>query len=99
MERRPMTHRAGNVRHSQTRHGDALRRLHLSFVKERYPVTIATGSHLFPSRTQQLSPSAPMVLPWQRGGRVGHCRVSLSSYLLSFGTIVFRTEEITAPRR
>ena len=40
-------------------------------------MTIAVGRHLFPSRTQQLSPPAPMVLPWQRGGRVGHCRVSL----------------------
>src|SRR5579864_7315233 len=37
-------------------------------------VTIATGRHLFPSRTQQLSPSAPMVLGWQRSGRVGHRR-------------------------
>jgi len=25
-------------------------------------VVLARGSHLFPSRTQQLSPSAPMVL-------------------------------------
>ena len=50
----------------------------ISFVcEERYPVTIAVGRHLFPSRTQQLSPPAPMVLPWQRGGRVGRCRVSL----------------------
>src|SRR5438105_13598313 len=37
-------------------------------------VTIAAGKHLFPSRTQQLSPSAPMVLGWQRSGRVGHRR-------------------------
>src|SRR5437588_5673050 len=52
----------------------------ISFVcEERYPVTIAVGRHLFPSRTQQLSPPAPMVLPWQRGGRVGRCRVSLFS--------------------
>ena len=40
-------------------------------------MTIAAGKHLFPSRTQQLSPPAPMVLPWQRGGRVGHRRVLL----------------------
>src|SRR5205807_3789063 len=62
----------------------------ISFVcEERYPVTIAVGKHLFPSRTQQLSPPAPMVLPWQRGGRVGRCRVSLFSVFadnpLSFG--------------
>ena len=49
----------------------------ISRFEERYPVTIAVGKHLFPSRTQQLSPPAPMVLPWQRGGRVGRRRVSL----------------------
>ena len=55
-----------------------LRRLrYLLLQEERYPVTIAVGKHLFPSRTQQLSPPAPMVLPWQRGGRVGRCRVFL----------------------
>src|SRR3979490_1568207 len=55
-----------------------LRRLrHLLLKEERYPVTIAVGKHLFPSRTQQLSPPAPMVLPWQRGERVGRCRVFL----------------------
>src|SRR6202035_5936467 len=58
-----------------------LRRLrYLLLQEERYPVTIAVGKHLFPSRTQQLSPPAPMVLPWQRGGRVGRCRVSLSCF-------------------
>src|SRR5436853_3500237 len=34
-------------------------------------VTIARGSHPFPSRTRQLSPSAPMVLHAQVCGRVG----------------------------
>jgi hypothetical protein len=43
-------------------------------LKKETSVTIATGKHLFPSRTQQLSPSAPMVLGWQRSGRVGHRR-------------------------
>src|SRR5205823_12825573 len=43
-------------------------------LKRKTSVTIATGKHLFPSRTQQLSPSAPMVLGWQRSGRVGHRR-------------------------
>ena len=28
------------------------------------PVVIAEGPHLFPFRTQKLSPPAPMVLPW-----------------------------------
>ena len=44
------------------------------FEKPRFPVVIAKGKHLAPFRTQQLSPSAPMVLPWRRGGRVGHRR-------------------------
>ena len=39
------------------------------------PVTMAKGKHLFPSRTQQLSPSAPMVLGWTRPGRIGRCRL------------------------
>ena len=34
-------------------------------------VTIAWGIHLFPSRTQKLSPTSPMVLGWKRPGRVG----------------------------
>ena len=33
-------------------------------------------SHLFPSRTQKLSSTAPMVLHWRRCGRVGHRRNS-----------------------
>ena len=33
--------------------------------------TMAVGKHLFPFRTEKLSPPAPMVLPWKRGGRVG----------------------------
>ena len=32
------------------------------------------NGHLFPYRTQKLSPSAPMVLGWTRPGRVGRCR-------------------------
>ena len=35
---------------------------------------MAKGYHLFPYRTQKLSPSAPMVLGWTRPGRVGRCR-------------------------
>ena len=35
-------------------------------------VAMAAGSHLFPSRTEKLSPLAPMVLP--KGGRVGSRR-------------------------
>ena len=39
-----------------------------------FPVMMAKGFHLFPYRTQKLSPSAPMVLGWTRPGRVGRCR-------------------------
>gem|GEM_PF-3027497 len=36
-------------------------------------VTIAKGIHLFPYRTQQLSPYTPKVLGWKRPGRIGSC--------------------------
>src|SRR5436190_24176900 len=39
------------------------------------PVAMARGKHLFPFRTEQLSPSAPMVLGPQGPGRVGRCRI------------------------
>ena len=40
-------------------------------------VVIARGPHLFPFRTEQLSPSAPMVLGSQGPGRVGRRRFNL----------------------
>ena len=45
---------------------------------EEFPVAMARGIHLFPSRTQKLSLFAPMVLGWQRPGRVGHRRIPKS---------------------
>ena len=39
-----------------------------------FPVVMARGKHLFPFRTEQLSPSAPMVLVSQGPGRVGRRR-------------------------
>src|SRR5215210_9120369 len=39
-----------------------------------FPVAIAWGKHLFPFRTEQLSPTAPMVLGSQGPGRVGRRR-------------------------
>ena len=45
----------------------------------QFPVVMTKGSHLFPYRTQQLSPSVPMVLGWRRPGRVGRCRNPFSS--------------------
>src|SRR5437870_10192801 len=43
-------------------------------VSRRFPVALARGKHLFPFRTEQLSPSAPMVLGSQGPGRVGRRR-------------------------
>ena len=43
-------------------------------------VTIAKGKHPVPSRTRQLSPSAPMVVGAQAPARVGHCQ---QSFILS----------------
>ena len=41
------------------------------------PVAIARGFHLFPFRTEKLSPSALMVLPFV-GGRVSRCRLPIT---------------------
>src|SRR3954447_26343014 len=40
----------------------------------QFPVAMARGKHLFPFRTEQLSPSAPMVLGLKGPGRVGRRR-------------------------
>ena len=42
-----------------------------------FPVTIAKGFHLFPSRTQKLSPSALKVLGWTRPGRISRRRIQI----------------------
>ena len=39
-------------------------------------MAIAEGKHLFPFRTEQLSPPAPMVLLGSPSGRVGRCRIT-----------------------
>ena len=57
----------------------------------QFPVAMAKGSHLFPYRTQKVSPSAPMVLGWTRPGRVGRRRipieaVHLERLLFCYGT-------------
>ena len=39
------------------------------------PVVMAKGIHLFPSRTQQLSPYTSKVLGWKRPGRIDSCRL------------------------
>ena len=52
----------------------------LKNVKDALLVTLAKGVHPVPSRTRQLSPSAPMVVGAQAPARVGHCQRS-SFYL------------------
>ena len=47
---------------------------HLPHLDQSFSVTMARGNHLFPSRTQQLSPSASMVLVGRPAGRVERCR-------------------------
>ena len=44
-----------------------------------FSVALARGKHLFPFRTEQLSPSAPMVLGSRGPGRVGRRRFFLDS--------------------
>ena len=53
------------------------------------PVTIAVGFHLFPSRTQQLSPHTPKVLGWKRPGRIGSCRLSKRKSIRENGCFLF----------
>ena len=43
--------------------------------KKNNPVVMAKGIHLFPSRTQQLSPYTSKVLGWTRPGRIDSCRL------------------------
>jgi hypothetical protein len=55
-------------------------------VSHFFPVALARGKHLFPFRTEQLSPSAPMVLGSQGPGRVGRRRFFLTR--AAFGRLV-----------
>src|SRR4051794_1590831 len=50
-----------------------------------FSVVIARGRHLFPFRTEQLSPSAPMVLGPRGPGRVGRRRITSTAAGPSFG--------------
>src|SRR5213593_4108357 len=52
-------------------------------------VALAEGIHLFPFRTEKLSPPAPMVLPGKPGGRVGRRPFFLRGPGTSSGPHVF----------
>ena len=54
-----------------SRYGVLRVREELASTTSHFPVVIAAGKHLFPFRTEQLSPPAPMVLGGQPPGRVG----------------------------
>ena len=75
------TWKARNERERSKQHWEAQKRNPKSTIQCRstkllqFPVAMAKGSHLFPFRTQKLSPSAPMVLGWTRPGRVGRRRI------------------------
>src|SRR6266478_5631650 len=56
---------------------------------QRFWVIIARGTHPFPSRTRQLSPSAPMVLHAQVCGRVGSCPVMSKAPAERLGLLLF----------
>ena len=43
---------------------------------------MAKGVHLFPSRTQKLSPYTSKVLGWKRPGRIDSCRLIKEAYLM-----------------
>ena len=68
----------------------------------RAPLTIsaviAAGVHLFPFRTEQLSPPAPMVLGGQPPGRVGRRRINFARAGFA-GSCSFRSKcRVFAPR-
>src|SRR5215217_1334609 len=63
------------VSKDQTSQGGLYNRIYA--VLER--VTMAAGIHLFPFRTEKLSPPAPMVLRGRPRGRVGRCPFFVSS--------------------
>jgi hypothetical protein len=58
-------------------------------VSYEFPVVMARGKHLFPFRTEQLSPSAPMVLGPQGPGRVGRRRFNVRTSRPSGGSFAF----------
>ena len=61
----------------------------------QFPVAIARGKHLFPFRTEQLSPAAPMVLGTQVPGRVGRRRFFIHEP--PDGRLVFVKRRVGAP--
>jgi hypothetical protein len=59
---------------------------------ETVSAVMAEGRHPVPFRTRKLSPPAPMVLPWRRGGRVGRRRDILNRSPRKGAPVVSRIE-------
>ena len=53
------------------------------------PVVMAKGIHLFPSRTQQLSPYTSKVLGWKRPGRIDSCRLKKIHHIFRYGVFFY----------
>ena len=67
-----------------------------AFAGTSIPVAMAEGKHLFPFRTEKLSPPAPMVLHGRLCGRVGRRRESIEGPLgKPGGLFAFRADKIT----
>ena len=50
---------------------------------------MAKGIHLFPSRTQQLSPYTSKVLGWKRPGRIDSCRLEKKNHTKRYGSFFY----------
>ena len=57
---------------------------------KEFPVIMARGNHLYPSRTQKLSLLALMVLGWKRPGRVGRRRIPKGTEVQNLRFPIFR---------
>src|SRR4051812_42609140 len=66
---------------------------------DKFPVAIAWGKHLFPFRTEQLSPTAPMVLGPKGPGRVGRRRFFIRGPARRGGSSSFWGRHAYARRR
>ena len=60
----------------------------------RFPVIMAEGIHLFPYRTQKLSPHASKVLGWQRPGRIDHRRILLRAERPGCEALLFKLNTV-----
>ena len=49
---------------------------------------MAKGVHLFPSRTQKLSPYTSKVLGWKRPGRIDSCRLKQTRHTCRYALFV-----------